>query len=82
MLDALAAIDSEAHAQSVKAVLGAGVLGASEGERVAHAAETDDGLAALFELEIEEAEVEAGIVSDERRILEELEQFLAEMRRK
>ena len=36
----------------------------------------DRGPAAIFELEIEEAEVEAGIVRDERRILDEVEQLV------
>ena len=38
------------------------------------------GAAAALELEIEEAEVEAGIVRDERRILDEVEQLLGLLR--
>ena len=76
VLDAVAAVDAEAHAQRIEAVLGAGVPGAGERQRVDHAVHADRRAAATFELVIEEAEVEAGIVRDERRILDELEQLL------
>ena len=39
VLDAVAAVDSEAHAQSVEAVLGARVLGPRQHQRVDHSRE-------------------------------------------
>ena len=76
MLDAVAAVDPEAHAQGIEAVLGARMPGPGERQRVDHPAHADGRPAAALELEIEEAEVEAGIVRDQRRILDELEQLL------
>jgi len=76
VLDAMAAVDPEAHAQGVEAVLGARVPGTRERQRIDHAAHRHARPAAAFQLVIEEAEVEAGIVRDQRRIFDELEQLL------
>ena len=59
-----APIDPEARAQGIEAVLGPGMPGPRKRKRVAHAAHADRGPAALRQLVIQEAEVEAGIVGD------------------
>ena len=41
VLDAVAAVDPEAHAQGIEAVLGAGMARAGEGQRVDHPAACD-----------------------------------------
>src|SRR5947208_11058626 len=75
VLHAVATVDAETHAQSVEAVLGAGMARAGERQRVDHPMQADRRPAAAFELIIEEAEVEARIVRDQRRILDEREQL-------
>src|SRR5574338_74826 len=76
MLDPLAAVDTEAHAKGIEAVLGAGVPGARQRERVYHPAHCDRRSAATLKLEIEEAEIETRVVRDQRAVSEELEQLL------
>ena len=49
---------------------------AGEHQRVDHPAHADRRAAAALKLVIEEAEIEAGIVRDQRRIADEFEQFL------
>src|SRR4051794_5696209 len=80
VLHALAAVDSEAHAQGVEAVLGPRMPGPGEHQRVDHSAQRHARSAAALELEIEEAEVEARIMRDQRRILDEVEQLLGLVR--
>lgn len=75
VLDSLAAIDSEAHAQGVEAMLCARVLRPREHKRIDHSAHAHRSFPAPLEFEIEEAEIERGVVSDEGRILDELEQL-------
>src|SRR6476661_747543 len=76
VLHAMTAIDPEAHAQGVEAVLRARVPHARELKRVAHTLHADRRPAAALELVIEKAEIERRIVRDQRRILEEVEQLL------
>ena len=76
MLDPVAAVDAEAHAQGVEAVLGAGMPGAGERQRVDHPAGADRGRPHYLEFVIEEAEIEGRIMRDQRQILDELEQIL------
>src|SRR3954471_13033398 len=76
MLHAMAAVDPEAHAQGVEAMLGAGVPGPRQSKGVHHPAHGDCRPAAFFELEVQEAEVEAGIVRSKRGILDEVEELL------
>src|SRR5689334_1928335 len=57
-------------------MLCAGVLGSREGQRVDHAAHRNTRLAAFLELEIQESEVEAGVVRDEWRIRDELQEII------
>src|SRR4051812_42080475 len=79
MLDAQAAIDSEAGAERVEAVLGARVPGTRELERVDHPAEADQRPAAIVQLMVQKAEIEARVVSDERAIAEEADQILDDL---
>src|SRR4029450_13942321 len=62
VLDPLAAVDPEARAQGVEAVLGAGVPGASQDQGIDHAAHADRVARTAPKLVIEETEVEGGIV--------------------
>ena len=80
VLHALAAIDSEAHAQGVEAVLGARMFGARQGQGVDHATGTDRRSAATFKLEIQETEVERSIMRDQSRIPDKLEQIFNSLR--
>src|SRR5205809_3293195 len=76
MLDTVAAVDPKTHAQGVEAMLGAGMPGAREGQRVDHAAHGHSLPSAALQFGIKEAEVEAGIVRDQRTVLDEIEQLL------
>ena len=77
VLDPQAPVDPEAGAQRVEAVLGAGMPGAGDLQRVDHPGQADERMAAIVELVVEEAEIEAGIVRDQRTVAEEFEQVLA-----
>src|SRR5204862_4612874 len=77
MLDALRAVHAEAGAKRVEAVLGAGKLLPGDGQRVDHPRGADERPAARFELVVDEAEIEARIVRDHRRLADEGEQLLA-----
>ena len=74
------AVDAEAGAERVEAVLGAGEFRARAMASVStiRVMQTQRP-AALAELVVEEAEIEAGIVRDQRRIADELEQLLADV---
>src|SRR6185503_14986284 len=76
MLDAVAAVDPEAHTQGVEAMLCARMLRPREHQGVDHALHADRVASAALELEIQKAEIEARIMRDERRILDEVEQLL------
>jgi len=76
MLHPVAAIDAEPHAQGIEAVLGARMLGAGERQRIHHSAHRNGNAAALLELEIEETEIEACIVCNERRIAEKVQELV------
>src|SRR5260221_13348149 len=56
-------------------MLGAWVPGARESQRIDHAAHWHAWSAAAFELGIEEAKVEAGVMRHEWRVLDEIEQL-------
>ncbi len=76
MLDAMCTVDAVACAERVKAMLRAGVARSGNDQRVDHPRHADRLPAAPLQLVVEEAEIEAGIVRDQRRIADELEQFL------
>ena len=80
MLDADTAVDAETGAQGVEAVLGAGMPLAREHQGVDHALHADGVAPAALELEIQKAEIEARIMRDEGRILDEVEQLLDALR--
>lgn len=75
MTNPQAAVDSEPGAQRIEAVLGSRVTAPGKSERVDHPAGADRGMTAKTQLEVEKSEVEAGVVSDERRIADEFDQF-------
>ena len=77
VLDPLRAIDAEAGAERVEAVLRAGEFLAGEAQRADHPRHAHRRPSARSELMVDEAEIEDGIVRDERRIADEGEQFLA-----
>ena len=68
VLDPLRPIDAVTGAQRVEAVLCARMARAGENQRVDHPRQADRPAPAALQLVIQEAEVEAGIVRDERRI--------------
>src|SRR3954470_14720580 len=70
----MAAIDAVAAAKCVEAMLGAGVTSPRDDDRIDHPIEADRLAAAAAELPIDEAEIETGIVRDQRAVAEELEQ--------
>jgi hypothetical protein len=80
VLDAMAAVDPETHAQGVEAVLRTRMPGSRQRQRVDHPARANRRPAAQFQLEIKEAEVERGVVGDERRIRDEFEQLVGAFR--
>lgn len=76
VLHAMAAVDTEADAEGVEAVLRSWMLRTRKREGVDHAAHAHRGTTAAFELDIQEAEIECGIVCDQRRIFDEVEELL------
>src|SRR5688572_14316484 len=76
VLYAKAAIHAKACAKRVQTVLGAGVPCAGEDQGVDHPAHADDRPPAKNKFVVEEAEVEGGVVRDQRRIAEKFDQFL------
>src|SRR6185437_8437948 len=76
MLDALTSIDTEAHAQRVQAVLCSWMPGSCQLERIDHPVHRNCWPSRALELEVEEAEVEARIMGDQRRIFDELQQVI------
>ena len=71
---AVAAVDAVAVAQRIQAVLRAGVARAGEHDRVDHAMRADMRMAAALQLAVEETEIEARIVRDQRAVGDEFEQ--------
>ena len=76
MLDPVAAVDPETHAQGIETMLCARMLRPREGQRVDHSLQRDARTAAQFELGIKEIEIEARVVRDQGRIFDEGEQLL------
>src|SRR3954454_7849932 len=76
MLDPMTSVDAKAYAQGVEAVLGTRMPRAGKHQRVDHPLHPDRQAPAPCELGVEEAEVEPRIVSDQRRIFDEIEQLL------
>ena len=76
MLDALAPIDAKPSAQGIKTVLGARVPRPRQDQSVDHSAQANGIARAALQLMIEEAEIEAGIVCNERRVTNEFQQLL------
>lgn len=62
MLDPMAAVDPESHAQGVKAMLGAGMPGPGKRQRVTHPSQADEWMTAPLEFVIQESKVEARVV--------------------
>src|SRR5690349_16567775 len=81
VLHALAAVDPEANAERIEAVLGAGMPGPRQRQRIDHPAQRHAGPAGALELEIQKAKVEGRIVGDERRILDEVEELVRLLRK-
>lgn len=75
MLGAVAAIDAIAGAQRIERVLCAGMAHAGDGNRIDHAVQADCLEAATAKFHVEKAEVEPGIVRNQRRIADEAKQF-------
>lgn len=76
MLDPVAAVDSEPGAQGIETVLGAGMAASGQSQSVDHPAGAQDAASAKPKLVVEETEVEARIMRDQRRVLDEFEQIL------
>src|SRR6476619_8423916 len=76
----MATVDPEADAQGIEAVLGPWVPSARQGQRIDHPMHPDWRTATPFKLMVEEAEIEARIVRDEWRILDELDQLTGAFR--
>lgn len=81
VLDPVAAVDSEAGAQGIETVLGAGVAAAGEAQGADHPARAQVFSAAKPKLVVEETEVEARVMRDQRRVLDEFEQILDPLRK-
>ncbi len=76
VLHAMAAIDSETHTEGVETVFRSRMLVASKRKRIDHPAHANSRSPAAFELEVQKAEIERGVVRDKRRILDKVEQVL------
>ena len=76
MLGTVTAIDTITGAQGVKRVLRARMFQARDLYRIDHAREIDDRESGHRQLCIQKSEVETRIMRDQRRIAEEIEQFL------
>ena len=79
MLHTMTTVDPEAHAQGIEAVLGTGMPGPRQLKRVDHSMHGHRRPAAFLQLAIQKAEVEAGIVRDQRRVFEEVEKRLGRL---
>src|SRR5690606_4992722 len=75
MPDAVAAIDAVAHAQGIERMLRARMPATSQDQGVDHPVEHYFGMPAAAELVVEEAKVELGVVRNERRVLEKVDQL-------
>src|SRR6202008_2747571 len=71
---AVAAIDAVAAAERIEAVLGPGMAGTCKDDGVDHPIQADRRTTTADKLAIDEAEIETGIVRDQRAIAEKLEQ--------
>ena len=76
VLGAAGIVDRIARAQIVEPVRAAGMLAAGKQKRIDHALARDQRPAGALELGIEKAEIERGIVDDERRVAEEGDQIV------
>src|SRR5690606_30352748 len=72
---AVTAVDPVTHAKRVERMLRARMAPPRERERVDHTLDDDFGMAASTELVVEKAEIELRVMRDERRVLQEIEQF-------
>src|SRR3546814_3754476 len=75
MLDTVAAVDAVARAERVEAVFRAGMELARHLYRAAHARHVERGAAGARAVSVDETKIEGGVVRDERRIAEELDQL-------
>ena len=80
MLHPVTAIDAEPHAQAIEAVLRPGMTCPGDHQSIDHPARADFRPAAMAKLVIEEAEVESGVVRDQRRVGDELKQLFRPFR--
>ncbi len=76
VLHAMTAIDSEPNTESVETVFRPRMLVASKRKRIDHPAHANRRAPAAFELQVQKAEIERGVVRDKRRILDKVEQVL------
>jgi hypothetical protein len=79
VMDAMRAVDAVARAERVERMLGARMPLSRERERVDHPRQADGIAAAPLQLAVEKAEVEPGIMRDQRRVGDEVEQVLHRM---
>ena len=79
VLGAARIVDAVARAQIVEAVGPGRVLAARQQQRVDQPLARDQRLAGALELGIEEAEIERGVVRDQRRVADECEEVVGDL---
>ena len=80
VMDAVRAVDAEARAERVEIVLGAGMALLRDRQSVDHPRHADMRSPAARELAIEEAEVEGRVMRHQRRVGDELDQLVNQLR--
>src|SRR5215216_1661067 len=79
MLGAARIVDGIARAQVVEAVRAGRMPAARQQQRVDQPIARDQRLAAPLELRVEKGEIECGVMDDQRRVGDELEQFFGDL---
>jgi hypothetical protein len=80
VLGAAAGVDAIAGAEIIQAIGTGGMLAPRQDECIDEALASDRNLSRAFELGIQKAEIESGVVGNESAVADELQQFLSDLR--